>query len=136
MKSRNKVSARKIRQQERRRNSGVLDHVPVDASRLNLVEEYFEWFAKLLPVVYEKGKYYYEDKPFICKDCGASCVWRAKDQKWWYETMRKSMDTTAVRCLACRVKERRRKVEVRRVSEEGKQRKLARLAALKNNIPE
>jgi hypothetical protein len=34
--------------------------------------------------------------------------------------------STAIRCRACRVKERQRKAEARRVSEDGKKRKLER----------
>lgn len=45
---------------------------------------------------------YYLDRAFICRDCGAEEVWTAKQQKWWYETVHASIESTAVRCLACR----------------------------------
>jgi hypothetical protein len=41
--------------------------------------------------------------------------------------MRGFIDTTAVRCRACRIKERERKAEARRVSAEGKRQKRLRL---------
>ncbi len=47
---------------------------------------------------------FYLDKPFTCKDCGAEEVWRATQQKWWYETMQGDVWATAVRCKACRKK--------------------------------
>lgn len=49
---------------------------------------------------------YYVDRRFSCRDCGEAGVWTAKQQKWWYETMRGSIFSTAVRCLACRRKHR------------------------------
>lgn len=52
---------------------------------------------------------YYQDEPFRCRDCGADCVWNAEDQKWWYEVIKGSLYTTAVRCKACRAIERQRK---------------------------
>lgn len=45
---------------------------------------------------------FYEDKEFTCVDCGRVEVWTAEDQKWWYETAKGYICSTAVRCLACR----------------------------------
>jgi len=132
MKLRKRTAAQKARQKARRKQSSPLDRVPVDISRLNPGLPWIPTGTLWLPswLVCENGVYYYEDKPFCCKDCGCACVWRAKDQKWWYETMYQSLATTAVRCRACRSEERKRKAEARRVSEEGKERKLARLAGV------
>ena len=47
---------------------------------------------------------HYVDRSFNCRDCGEACVWTAKQQKWWYETARGNINSTAVRCLACRRK--------------------------------
>lgn len=52
---------------------------------------------------------YYEDQPFRCRDCGADCVWKAEDQKWWYEVIKGFIYTMAVRCKTCRAAERQRK---------------------------
>jgi len=68
---------------------------------------------------------YYLDLPFVCKDCGVHCVWTAQQQKWWYETARGYVDTTAVRCTPCRAKERARKQAARVASEAGRIRKMA-----------
>ena len=52
---------------------------------------------------------FYEDKEFKCQDCGDYSIWYAKDQKWWYETMGKPIESIAVRCLTCRQKIRAEK---------------------------
>ncbi len=62
---------------------------------------------------------YYLDRPFVCKDCGAHQVWTAKQQKWWYEIAKGPIDSGAVRCRPCRLLERARVDEARRVSEAG-----------------
>lgn len=66
---------------------------------------------------------YYLDVPFTCKDCGKAEVWRDTQQKWWYETAKGGVWTTATRCRACRRRERERVAEARRVSIEGKAQK-------------
>jgi predicted RNA-binding Zn-ribbon protein involved in translation (DUF1610 family) len=66
---------------------------------------------------------YYEDRPFTCRDCGKKEVWRATQQKWWYETAKGDWDTTAVRCRQCRRKERERKAQARASTERGLARK-------------
>lgn len=71
---------------------------------------------------------YYQDAPFRCKDCGAEQVWTARQQKWWYEVAGGNYDSRAVRCKACRIKERARIAEARRTHLEGLARKQARLA--------
>jgi hypothetical protein len=98
----------------------------VAPSKLNTGNSYGLWFWREI-FTYVNGSYYYTDRPFTCKNCGTACVWKAEDQKWWYEEMHGLVDTIAIRCRACRVKERQRKTEARRLSEEGKQRKLARM---------
>lgn len=45
---------------------------------------------------------YYEDKEFTCTDCGDREVWTAEDQKWWFETVKGHIFSTAKRCLRCR----------------------------------
>jgi hypothetical protein len=45
---------------------------------------------------------YYLDRLFRCRECGAEAVWTARQQKWWYEEMRGSINGIPVRCLACR----------------------------------
>ncbi len=47
---------------------------------------------------------FYEDKEFTCVDCGKTEVWTAEQQKWWYETAKGYIFSTAVRCHACREK--------------------------------
>ena len=52
---------------------------------------------------------FYIDKPFKCIDCGSNELWKASSQKWWYEVAKGHIDSTAVRCRACRIKQRDRK---------------------------
>ena len=36
-----------------------------------------------VPCFVERG--YYQDLPFTCVGCGSKEIWRAAQQKWWYE---------------------------------------------------
>jgi len=54
---------------------------------------------------------YYIDQPFVCRDCGGPQIWRAEDQKWYYEEAKRHTDARAVRCRACRVARRDRSIE-------------------------
>src|SRR6476469_4217898 len=54
---------------------------------------------------------YYEDVHFTCRDCGAECVWTAEQQQLWYEQWGGPVQSTAVRCRACRQRMRREKIE-------------------------
>jgi len=49
---------------------------------------------------------YYVDKPFKCRDCGCIEVWTASRQKWWYEVAKGLIESTAIRCRACRIKKK------------------------------
>lgn len=64
--------------------------VPADPSRLDHINSY-----GALPE-------YYVDRPFTCRECGKEEIWRARDQKWYYEEAKGHIDATAVRCHACR----------------------------------
>lgn len=66
-----------------------------------------------VPKFVERG--YYEDMPFVCKDCGVIQVWRNTQQKWWYEVMKGDIWTIAVRCRPCRTQERDRKATARQI---------------------
>lgn len=66
---------------------------------------------------------FYQDYAFQCKDCGSHEVWTAGQQKWWYEEAGGNLESRAVRCRSCRIKERERKIEARKVHLEGITRK-------------
>lgn len=66
---------------------------------------------------------YYVDRPFRCVGCGKQEVWTATQQKWWYEVAKGFVYSTAVRCRACRHKERARREEARRIHRAGLSRK-------------
>ena len=79
-----------LRAAPRDRHVPVAGMVPADAQVLaSINNSYF------LPA-------FYLDKAFRCADCGAEEVWTAKQQKWWYEVMKASIDSQAKRCLPCR----------------------------------
>lgn len=71
---------------------------------------------------------YYEDLPFRCKDCGVEEIWRATQQQWWYEVAKGYVETTAIRCRACRRRERDRQRRERDRSLTGRLAKAERLA--------
>ena len=64
--------------------------VPADASRLDHINTYGD-----LPE-------FYIDQPFVCRNCGKREIWRARDQKWYYEEAKGHIDARAVECHACR----------------------------------
>jgi hypothetical protein len=66
---------------------------------------------------------YYLDRRFVCRDCKAPSVWTASQQRFWYEVVRASIYTVAVRCKPCQMIERDRVREARRVSIAGMLRK-------------
>lgn len=45
---------------------------------------------------------FYIDRPFVCRHCGKPEIWKARDQKWYYEEARGHIDARAVECHACR----------------------------------
>ncbi len=61
---------------------------------------------------------YYEDISFRCRDCGAECVWTKEQQRLWFERWGGPVQSTAVRCRACRQRVRREKVEQKKHMQE------------------
>jgi hypothetical protein len=51
---------------------------------------------------------FYIDRPFACRRCGKREIWRAADQKWYYEEAKKHIDARAVECHDCRKAKRAR----------------------------
>lgn len=62
---------------------------------------------------------YYLDTEFTCKDCGKAEIWKAAQQKWWYETAHGNVESRAARCRACRRIERERKALARTIHQQG-----------------
>jgi hypothetical protein len=89
-------------QQRRIRDSNKqAARLPVDAERLNMGN------------TYSSAPEYYYDIEFTCCDCGKLERWTAAQQKWWYEAAGGYFFATAVRCRACRERERERIQEAR-----------------------
>ncbi|HXS67218.1 MAG TPA: zinc-ribbon domain containing protein [Candidatus Polarisedimenticolia bacterium] len=61
---------------------------------------------------------YYEDVRFKCRDCGTECMWTAEQQRLWYEEWGGPVQSTAVRCRACRQRLRREKAKQKKHMEE------------------
>ena len=81
--------ARLGREQQRRHPSAVA----ADTSRLTHINTYGELHE------------FYIDRPFQCRRCGKPQIWRARDQKWYYEEAKGHIDAIAVECRACRTGE-------------------------------
>jgi hypothetical protein len=77
-----------------------------------------------VPRFVERG--YYEDVPFTCQGCGSHEIWRAAQQKWWYEVAKGYVYSGAKLCRTCRRREQARRAEARRVHLEGVARRKAR----------
>lgn len=45
---------------------------------------------------------FYLDQPLACRKCGKREIWKAKDQKWYYEEAKGHIDAKAVECHTCR----------------------------------
>lgn len=74
----------------------MASRLPVDASKLDMGN------------TYSSAPAFWEDRAFVCKDCKVEETWTAAQQKWWYEEARGYFFATAIRCRACRAKERER----------------------------
>jgi hypothetical protein len=70
--------------------------VPADPSRLQHINTY-----GYLPE-------YYIDQPFTCRRCGKREIWRAADQKWYYEEAKGHIDARAVECHGCRTEKKKK----------------------------
>ena len=68
---------------------------------------------------------YYVDVAFRCHGCGSEEIWRATQQKWWYEGAKGYVYSTAKLCRACRRAEQERRASARKTAEEGLARKRA-----------
>jgi len=64
--------------------------VPADLSKLSHVNTYCS-----LPE-------FYLDKLFTCRKCGKREIWKARDQKWYYEEAKGHIDARAIECHDCR----------------------------------
>jgi len=51
----------------------------------------------------------FQDQPFVCQDCGSDENWKAIDQAWYFETTFAPYYSKAIRCRACREREKERK---------------------------
>lgn len=111
--------AKEKRRIQARIRSGEL--VPMDRKKITSSS-----VMPLLTIPHPDGCY--ADYTFKCKDCGAVETWTARQQKWWHEIAGGEIERIAVRCRACRIRERQRSGEARRVHMEGIEAKRRRIA--------
>ena len=76
---------------------------------------------------------YYRDTLFTCKDCGEQEVWTAKQQQRWHEEQGGEIEAIAIRCRACRRKEKLRREAARKIHLEGIARKRPQSQAMKSS---
>jgi tetratricopeptide (TPR) repeat protein len=57
-------------------------------------------------VAHHVPKYFYVDEDRTCIQCKEPFVFRAEEQKYWYETLKFNFGSIAVRCRSCRRKKR------------------------------
>lgn len=50
----------------------------------------------------------YVDRPFRCEDCGCDAVFRAREQRHWFETLRFLIWVYPKQCAPCRLARRKR----------------------------
>jgi hypothetical protein len=112
------VTRRKKRQIKRRFGREPAGLVRVNVAALAPYNSYG------VPTFVSRG--YYEDRPFTCAECHTPQVWRAWQQKWWYEVAKGYVDSTAKLCRPCRRREQARRADARRTHLEGLQRKQTR----------
>lgn len=63
--------------------------------------------AKLIHInTYGSLPEFYVDRGFECRRCGKREIWRAVDQKWYYEEAKGHIDARAVECHVCRTGKR------------------------------
>jgi hypothetical protein len=62
---------------------------------------------------------YYLDRPFNCTGCNSPEIWKAAQQKWWYEEAKGALWSIAKFCRTCRHQERIRRDEARRIHLDG-----------------
>jgi hypothetical protein len=98
------------------RTARARGELPVESSRLAPAG-----YSYSIPAFVERGTY--APIAFTCKTCGKVETWTAHQQKWWYETAKGDVFTTATRCRPCRRRERARRDEARRVHLDGVARK-------------
>ncbi|CAN5329340.1 hypothetical protein BH11MYX1_BH11MYX1_13620 [soil metagenome] len=96
MANNHKTHERRLANAERERT-----RLPVDATKLNMGN------------TYSAAPTYWEDVAFTCRDCRSAEVWTAAQQTWWYEEAGGYLFATAIRCRACRAKQRARIAEAR-----------------------
>jgi hypothetical protein len=110
--------ARQLRRQTRRDRLSPPGSVRVNVEALAPNNSYG------VPRFVERG--YYEDLPFTCVGCGSKEIWRAAQQKWWYEVAKGYAYSGAKLCRPCRRSDQVRRAEARCVHLEGVARKRAR----------
>jgi hypothetical protein len=101
------LSQERAREKSRAQRELAKKHILVNPENLRPTNSYGT------PEFVRRG--YYIDMAFHCKSCGAAQVWTETQQKWWYESAKGDVWTTAVLCRPCRKREQTRRAAAREV---------------------
>jgi hypothetical protein len=115
------AQARAARQRRVEELKAALDRGEVLVDRSRLTAGYYDSSEFILRGTYRPVE-------FTCRGCGKVETWTPQQQKWWYETAKGNINSTATMCRPCRRKQRERRSEARRVHLEGIARKRAQKA--------
>ena len=63
-------------------------------------------------------RHWYVDATFVCRDCKEEFVFTASEQRFWYEERKFLPSVVPIRCVACRKKERKRKLDAQKPKKE------------------
>lgn len=99
-----------------------LIHLFNDAEFLWACDECFQTkkAIKSIPVVIETSGYpplAYFDSPKECNTCKTDFIFSKEEQKFWYENLKFTIDSTAKNCVACREAIRKQKHNNLRLAE-------------------
>jgi hypothetical protein len=62
-------------------------------------------------------KAYYQDMEYRCKGCGKTFTWTAKEQQWWYESVKGPIYSQIKHCRNCYLKHKAEKEAQRESSQ-------------------
>ena len=68
---------------------------------------------------YDRLPNFYVDKLVVCRECAVEEIWTAEQQKWWYEVVKGDINAEAVKCKACRKKDKEKKALARKAHLDG-----------------
>ena len=114
-----KVPGRKLKREKRVKRHPLFGEIPIIKMYSSQNYEYWDYdpdYKPSLPAGAVRGniksqsfcrmchvpRYFFVDEDKTCVQCGQAFVFSAKEQKFWYESLKFHFDSTAIRCPKCR----------------------------------